>query len=281
MSNIANIIDVTEATFERDVIQKSYETPVVVDFWAAWCGPCRMLGPILERLAAEPGSNFVLAKVDTDANPGISMQFNIRGIPAVKAFKDGQVVNEFVGALPEPRVRDFLRQIAPNESELSLEMANKLLADRKWQQAEERFSQLLTENGPSPEARLGLAKALIGQGKAAKAKPILEELVSVPAQMDTAEKLLPLIDFLKLVEGRDSDDNLEMTPVEAQYRQSARLFGQSKLAPALDGLLDVLRYNKDYRKGKVKEVLLGIFEFLGNDDPLTNPYRQEMASILF
>lgn len=281
MSNIANIIDVTEATFERDVIQKSYETPVVVDFWAAWCGPCRMLGPILERLAAEPGSNFVLAKVDTDANPGISMQFNIRGIPAVKAFKDGQVVNEFVGALPEPRVRDFLRQIAPNESELSLEMANKLLADRKWQQAEERFSQLLTENGPSPEARLGLAKALIGQGKAAKAKPILEELVSVPAQMDTAEKLLPLIDFLKLVEGRESDDNLEMTLVEAQYRQSARLFGQGKLAPALDGLLDVLRYNKDYRKGKVKEVLLGIFEFLGNDDPLTNPYRQEMASILF
>jgi len=281
MSNIANIIDVTEATFEQDVIQKSYETPVVVDFWAAWCGPCRMLGPTLERIAAEPGSNFILAKVDTDANPGISMQFGIRGIPAVKAFKDGRVVNEFVGALPEPRVRDFIRQIAPNESELSLGMANKLLADRKWEQAEERFTQLITENGASPEARLGLAKALLGQGKAAKAKPMLEDLLDVPALMGTAEKLLPLVDYLKLVEGRESDSNLEMTPVEAQYRQSARLFSQGKLAPALDGLLDVLRYNKDYRKGKVKEVLLGIFEFLGNADPLTGPYRQEMASILF
>jgi putative thioredoxin len=281
MSNIANIIDVTEATFEQDVIQKSYEVPVVVDFWAAWCGPCRMLGPILERLAAEPGSNFVLAKLDVDSNPNISMQFRVQGIPAVKAFKDGQVVNEFVGAQPEPRVRDFLRQIAPNESELSLEMANKLLAGRKWQQAEERFSQLLAENGPSPEARLGLAKALIGQGKAAQANSILEELLSVPAQMGTAEKLLPLVDYLKMVEGRDSDANLEMTPVEAQYRQTARLFGQGKLAPALDGLLDVLRYNKDYRKGKVREVMLGIFEFLGSADPLTNPYRQEMASILF
>jgi thioredoxin-like negative regulator of GroEL len=99
--------------------------------------------------------------------------------------------------------------------------------------------------------------------------------------MGTAEKLLPLVDYLKMVEGRDSDANLEMTPVEAQYRQTARLFGQGKLAPALDGLLDVLRYNKDYRKGKVREVMLGIFEFLGSADPLTNPYRQEMASILF
>jgi putative thioredoxin len=281
MSQVANIIDVSEATFERDVIQKSHEKPVVVDFWAAWCGPCRMLGPILERIAAEPGSNFILAKVDVDANPRISMQFNVQGIPAVKAFKDGRVINEFVGALPEPRVRDFIRQIAPNESELSLDMANKLLADRKWDQAEERFSQLISENGPSPDARLGLAKAFLGQGKAAQAGPILEDLLDVPAQMGTAEKLLPLIDYLKLVEGKETDANIEMTPVEAQYRQSARFFGQGKLAPALDGLLDVLRYNKDYRKGKAKQVLLGIFEFLGNEDPLTNPYRQEMASILF
>jgi putative thioredoxin len=281
MSDITNIIDVTEATFEQDVIQKSYETPVVVDFWAAWCGPCRMLGPMLERLAAEPGSAFVLAKVDVDTNQRLSMQFGVQGIPAVKAFKDGRVVSEFVGAQPEPRVRDFLRRVAPNESELSLETANKLLAARKWEKAEERFSQLLSENGPSPEARLGLAKALLGQGKAAQAKTILEDLLNVPALMTTAENLLPLVDYLKLVEGRESDASLEMTPIEAQYRQSARLFSQNKLAPALDGLLDVLRHNKDYRKGQVRSVLLGIFEFLGNNDPLTNPYRQEMASILF
>lgn len=281
MSQIANIIDVTEATFDRDVIQKSFETPVVVDFWAAWCGPCRMLGPLLERLAAEPGSNFILAKVDVDSNQRLSMQFGIQGIPAVKAFKDGRVINEFVGAQPEPRVRDFLRRVAPNESELSLEMANRLLADRKWEKAEERFSQLISENGPSPDARLGLAKALIGQGKAARAKSHLDDLLDVPALMRSAETLLPLVDYLKLVEGRDSDADLEMTPIEAQYRQSARLFGQGKLAPALDGLLDVLRHNKDYKQGKVRQVMLAVFEFLGSGDPLTNAYRQEMASILF
>jgi putative thioredoxin len=281
MSQVANIIDVTEATFQQDVIQKSYETPVVVDFWAAWCGPCRMLGPMLERLAAEPNSNFILAKVDVDTNQNLSMQFEVQGIPAVKAFKDGRVVNEFVGAQPEPRVRDFLRQIAPNESELSLEMANQLLADRKWGKAEERFSELISTNGPSPQAHLGLAKALLGQGEAARAKTHLEDLLDVPAQMNSAERLMPLVGFLKLVEGRDSDANIEMTPIEAQYRQAARLLGQGKLAPALDGLLDVLRQNKDYKKGKAKAVLLSIFEFLGDADPLTNIYRREMASILF
>lgn len=281
MSHIANVIDVTEATFQQDVIQKSYETPVVVDFWAAWCAPCRMLGPMLERIAAEPGSNFILAKVDVDSNQRLSIQFGVRGIPAVKAFKDGRVINEFVGAQPEPRVRQFLNQVAPNETELSLDTANKLLAERKWEQAEERFSQLMSENGSNPEARLGLAKALLGQGQAAGAKTHLEALLQVPALMTTAEKLLPLIDYLKLVEGRESEAALEMTPIESQYRQSARLFGQGKMAPALDGLLDVLRHNKDYRKGQVKSVLLAIFELLGPNDPLTNPYRQEMASILF
>jgi putative thioredoxin len=281
MAQAANIINVTEATFQEEVIQKSYETPVVVDFWAAWCGPCRMLGPTLERLAAEPNSGFILAKVDVDSNQGLSMQFGVQGIPAVKAFKDGRVFNEFVGAQPEPRVRDFLREVAPNEAELSLEMAEKLLSDRKWQQAEERFSQLIEQNGPSPQARLGLARALLGQGQAASAKSHLEDLADVPAVMDSAVRLMPMVKFLMLVEGRESDDHLEMTPIEAEYRQSARLLASGKPAPALDGLLDVLRQNKEYKQGKAKEVLLSIFEFLGNADPLTGAYRRELASLLY
>jgi putative thioredoxin len=280
MAQTSNIIEVQEATFERDVVQKSYEKPVVVDFWAAWCGPCRMLGPVLERLAAEPNSNFVLAKVDVDANPSLSMRYGVRGIPAVKAFSNGQVVDEFVGAQPEPMVRQFLARIAPSEADQTAATAEELLEDRRWSDAELLFRDTLEEDPANSNAKLGLARALIGQGEGCKAQFYLEELKSIPETLTSAEMLLPLATYI-CTAAEKSDENVEVTVVEAQYRQSARLFSQGKIAPALDGLLDVLRYNKNYRDGQAKAVMLGIFELLGDDDPLTNAYRREMASVLF
>lgn len=280
MAQTANIIEVHESTFEQDVVQKSFEKPVVVDFWAAWCGPCRMLGPILERLATEPNSSFVLAKVDVDANPGLSMRYGVQGIPAVKAFRDGQVVDEFVGAQPEPMVRQFLSRIAPSEADKAAVSAEELLADRRWQEADLLFQKMLESDPSNSIAKVGLVRALIGQGDGCKAQVYLEELKSIPETMASAEKLLPLSAYICTAEQR-SDGNVEVTVVEAQYRQSARLFSQGKLAPAMDGLLDVLRYNKNYRDGQAKAVMLGIFELLGDQDPLTGAYRREMASVLF
>jgi putative thioredoxin len=279
MAYSENIIEVHESTFERDVIQKSFEQPVVVDFWAAWCGPCRMLGPVLERLADEPNSNFVLAKVDVDANPGLSMRFGVQGIPAVKAFRDGQIAGEFVGAQPEPMVRDFLKGIAPSEADDALTAAEDLLASRRWAEAEPRLRQLLADDPDNSTVKIGLARALVGQGQGCKAAEYLEELQTEIAISEQAERLLPLAEYL-CDAAENVDEEQEVTAVEAQYRHAAHLLSDGKVAPALDGLLDVLRYNKGYRDGQAKAAMLGIFELLG-DDPTTGAYRREMASVLF
>lgn len=280
MAHTANIIDVDEVTFEREVIQKSSEKTVVVDFWAAWCGPCRMLGPVLERLAEEPDSNFVLAKVDVDANPGLAIRYGVQGIPAVKAFRDGQVAGEFVGAQPEPRVRQFLKDVAPSKADGQAISAERLIAERRWPEAAELYQLALEKNPSDLEARLGLARALLGQGKGCEASVHLADLRDEALTMARAEQLLPVADYIcSMVE--KGDENAEVTVVEAQYRQAARLLSQGKFAPAMDGLLDVLRYNKNYRDGRVREVMLGVFALLGDEEPLTGAYRREMASILF
>lgn len=279
MSGTENVIQVTELTFEVEVVQRSFEIPVVVDFWAPWCGPCHMLTPILERLALDPAHDFILAKVNVDSNPNLSMRFQVQGIPAVKAFREGQVVAEFSGAQPEPRVRQFIQKVAPSELDTALNQANSLLATRHWREAEAAYRAILNRRPNLPLAQVNLARALIGRGEACEALPYLEQCRNGP-ELITAEKLLPLAAYLCRVSSQIFDD-IEGDPLEAQYQQAARLWLHGNMEAALDGLLDVLRQDKRFRKGEPKAVMLSIFELLGDVDPLTQAYRQELALILF
>lgn len=277
MATHPNIKDVTEATFERDVIQLSRQKPVVVDFWAPWCGPCRMLGPILERLAAEPGATWTLVKINTDQNQNISMQYGIHGIPAVKAFRDGQVVNEFVGALPEPRVRQFLKAIAPSAADTTLEGAKQLLSNRKWGEAETAFRGITNQEPNNTAARLGLAHALLYQGKGCAAETALQGFPVSP-EYGQAEKLRPLAQYLcQMSNGRAGGTS----EVDNSYKQAAVLLGQREFSAALYYLLAVLQQDKNYENGRAKEVMLGVFALLGDNDPLTQEYRRQMAAVLF
>lgn len=271
------IIDVDESDFEFQVIAYSQQAPVVVDFWAEWCIPCRTLSPLLEKLAIDAGGSFRLAKVDVDSNTNLANRYNVRSIPSVKAFRDGRVISEFVGMQPEPRVREFIRQIAPSQADLILEKGQSLLQANQWEGAETAFRGVLEGNPALPAALLGLAKSLLAQGQVFEAQGILE---SFPASREftVAESLRPLADALiRLGSGGATSDD----PLEAAYNRALHLFMRGNIEAALDGLLDVLREHKRYRDGEARQVTLGVLEVLGSENPLSRQYRQELASVLF
>ena len=277
MSN-SYVVEVSEATFASDVLVQSNRVPVVVDFWAPWCGPCRTLGPLLERLAAEAHGAFVLAKLNVDESPQLSATYGVQGIPAVKAFRDGKVVDEFVGAQPEARVREFLKKVAPTAADQKLVEAQSLLATRHWAEAEAAFRSVLDERPANAAAALGLLKSLLALGRGCEADELLVDFPRGDAT-PAAEKLAPLARLLCEVEGADTP--LANDDLEAAYFQAARLLARGQFEAGMDGLLDVLRQSKRYRKGEPRQVMVALFDLLGDDDPTTREYRNELASVLF
>lgn len=242
------VIDVNAADWQTAVIQQSHTTPIVVDFWAAWCGPCRMLGPILEKIANEPNSGFVLAKLDTDSNQQIAMQYSIQGIPAVKAFVNGRVVKEFVGALPESQVRAFIQQLPKS--------ADKPAAKKPASQAI-----------GSPDDRLKAARALLSQGKGCSAKIQLDGLTD-PAAL----KLMPFAAFLCAMGKGGGNDDLAIA-----YEQVARSMSKADYASGLYKMLTILNQDKGYRNGEAYKATMGLFELLGTDHEMTRAYMPLVA----
>ena len=273
-----NIYDVTEASFEQDVVMRSHEVPVLVDFWAEWCGPCRMLGPILERLAIEGGGEFELARLNVDDSPGLAVRYGVQGIPAVKAFRNGEVVAEFVGAQPEKRVRRFVDHLVPSQADQELAEAKSLQATRHFSEAEQAFRQVWEADDSNAAAALGLVQSLLIQGMGEEASQILSAFPA-GSEWAVAERLKPLATLL--AEPGKSQPDQDEDPLQAQLHQAANLINRGNLPAAMDGLLGILRVDKRYRQGLPKEALLGLFALLGDDDPLTRQYRDELASVLF
>lgn len=272
-----HIISVNEADFEFKVIQYSRQVPVVVDFWAPWCGPCKAISPVLEQLAEQAGGAFRLAKVDVDSNPNLALKFNVRTIPTVKAFRDGQVIAEFTGALPPLQIREFIRSLTPSQHDLTLEKGLGLLDLQKWAAAEEHLHKFLEKFPENPEALLGLARSLLAQGYINEAQKVL---ATFPAskEYNTAEILVGLVKPLVRVKAQTA---LPEDILEAAYVNALHLVLRGKFEAAMDGMLDVLRQDKHFHKGEVRKAMLGMFELLGPNNDLTRQYRNELAMVLF
>lgn len=261
MSTGPHVIEVTEATFQADVIEASHRAPVVVDLWASWCGPCRTLGPILERIAGERQGAFTLAKVDVDANPAIAQAFGVQSIPTVVAMRDGQPVDAFIGALPEPEVQRFIDRLLPTEADLDAARAADAAVAGDLTAAEADYRRALEADGGNMAAALGLAELLVARGDLEEA-----ERLATPLRPDPrAEAVLATIRV-----ARWADDE-GATPLCAARRDAAR----GEFATALEAMLALVHDEPEARAS-----MLDVFAALG-EDPLVGEYRRRLTNALF
>ncbi len=270
-----HIIEVREADFEFEVIQYSRSKPVIVDFWAEWSAPCQTLGPMLEELVENADGRYRLAKVDVDDNPNLAIRYNIRTLPYVKGFRMGQPVSEFVGIVPQPEIDKFLKELAPNPTDLLLTKGLGLLQYHRWGDAEATLRKVIQEQPKSSAALLGLSKTLLAQNKIKEARDIIK---TFPASKEyvSAEMLRPLADALYQTQPQTAKPDLE-----AIYLRALNLIKSGKFPAALDGLLELLRQDRAYRNGNARKLVVGILEMLGEENELTRQYRAELASVLF
>jgi putative thioredoxin len=278
MMALENSIDVNELNFEYEVITYSKNIPVLVDFWAEWCQPCKTLSPILTKLVAEAKGNLRLANVNIDLNPNLAKQFNVHSVPTVKAFIEGQVAGEFVGLQPEGRVREFIGKLSPPSSvDLDIAKGQGLLLSHNWDEAEKILCAALNQKPDSALAQLGLAKSLLAQGKAVEALDYLDKIPD-GRELHSAGLLKPLALVLKQYQANSLPDESNL---DAIFQNSLRLTSQGKFPLALDGFLEIIRQNKNYREKLARDIILSILELMGDEDPQTREYRSELASALF
>ncbi len=280
-------VDVNEKDFEQEVLERSYNVPVVLDFWAPWCGPCRAIGPVLEKLADEQQGKFVLAKVNVDENPALAQSFQVSSIPAVKAVKEGAVANEFVGALPEPAIRKFVEELLPSEADSLAQRGLSLQEQGKDQGAESLYRAALSKEARQPKALLGLARLLTAKDENADALALLERLSPNAREYDEAQQLAAQVRVKQSGANAGEEaayrEKLEANPndLDARFELARILAASTRYDEALAEYLEILKKDRTFRDEGARKAMLEIFDVVGSRSDLSDRYRAELAKVLF
>lgn len=285
MSELPHVFDATTATFETEVLQKSLQTPVLVDFWASWCEPCKTLGPMLEKLAAEYHGAFELAKVDVDAEQQIAAAFQIRSVPTVFLVKGGQLVDGFPGAIPEGQLREFLAQHGVTPAEPAADA----VAEPEPLDPQAQVDVLRAAIAAEPdkdELKLDLALALLQTGGTAEASTLIDGLPANLATDDRAVRARARLDFANALQDAPAAETLDARiaangdDLQARHLRGVQLLLGGEDEAALEQFLAMLRSDRTFAEGLPRKLLIDAFKVIADED-LVGRYRRRMASLLF
>jgi putative thioredoxin len=277
--------DVTAANFKQIVLDAPKDVPVLVDFWATWCGPCRVLKPILEKLAEEYQGRFILAKVETDSNPELAAQFAIRGVPTVKAFLNGELVDEFSGALPESQVRAFIDALIPSPGEALRREAEAAYASGDAARALELLAEASRLDPRNEKIRIDAAAIMVDRGEMAEAGRLLASLSPTTAQEPRVQELLARIEFAEKAKDLPDEASLleriraDENDLEARLALANLWIAQGRYEPALEQLLEIVRRDRGFKDDIGRKTMLSVFNLLGGGE-LVSRYRRLLASAL-
>ncbi len=278
--------EITSADFDHGVIQASKQAPVLVDFWAPWCGPCRALTPVLERLAEIYQGKFLLAKVNSDENPDLAREYGIRSIPNVKAFVDGQLVDEFLGALPESAVREFIDRLLPTPGELIRRDAATQAAAGDQERALALLETAVDMEPNNDAVRSDRIEILLDLGRIAQAREAASRLSPLASQDPRAGRVLARLQLADTVPGETDAGALETrvrsNPDDLQTRlRLAKLYAsQQRYEPALEQLLEITRRDRGFGEDAGRKTMLAIFDLLHGQSELVGRYRRLLAAAL-